>query len=230
MIKNDFEKLTVLLGVFTAQDGQTFSDSGSDHERISSTESMFIRLGQGEFFKVQTQLAHIGLFFDGHLASVGAVLSTRIAGVHKNSFILTCCAATGEFEWATTTVSVCTFTDRLTRSSQTVRFRQAGTAFAIVDRASGVLKTNDRQKTWNNEKTKKHLKKKLGIQAMVNGFKDVPGKETGRSWACESPLKPSRTRDSATNRIWKSEIWNQKIFKCKQKSEKISLDVPLWNV
>jgi len=88
----------VLTAVFTADDWQSFADSGSDHEGIRSTEAILIRLGQREFFKVKSQLANIRKLLDSHLTSVGFVLLSGILTIHEQGLILECLSAAGEFE------------------------------------------------------------------------------------------------------------------------------------
>lgn len=46
----------------------------------------------------KTKLAYIGLFVDGNLTSVGAVVCAWIQVVHKNSLVFFGSSATGELE------------------------------------------------------------------------------------------------------------------------------------
>lgn len=137
----------MLLSVFAAQNGQTFADGGSHHERVGGAQAVFVRLSQCEFFKVKPQLTHVGLLFDGHLTSVGSVFPAWIARVHEDSLILIGRAATGELERTASAVRVGTFADRLTGTTQTVRLGQAGAGLTILHGAGSVLESNDGQKT-----------------------------------------------------------------------------------
>lgn len=103
--------LTVLSAVLSTQDGQSFTDRRPNHEGISGTQAILIRLSQSEFLKVQTQLAHIWLLFNRDLTCVGSVLSSRIRRIHEDSLVLIRDAATREFEGTTGTKSIGTGTN-----------------------------------------------------------------------------------------------------------------------
>ena len=105
-MKNQAYSLTVLATIFTTEDGKTFTDSGSNHEGISGTETIFIGLSKGEFFKVKAKLANIWLFLNGDLTGISSILSSWITRVNKDSLILIGDTTTGEFEGTTCTESI----------------------------------------------------------------------------------------------------------------------------
>lgn len=92
--------LTVLSGVLSTEDGQALANCGSNHERVSGAETVLVRLGQGEIFKVQTELANIVRLLDGHLASVSSILALRVLRVHEGGLVLVRCTSARELQIA----------------------------------------------------------------------------------------------------------------------------------
>lgn len=88
--------LTVLSGVFSTEDRQSFADGGSDHEGVGGAETIFIRLSQCEVFKVETELTNIVCLLDCHLAGVSSVLALWILRIDEGGLVLICGATASE--------------------------------------------------------------------------------------------------------------------------------------
>lgn len=93
-----FRTLTVLATVIAAKNWQTFADCRSDHERICCAETVLVWLGQGELLKIEPQLANVACLFNGHLAGLCAILSSRVVWVNEGGLILACCSTASELE------------------------------------------------------------------------------------------------------------------------------------
>ena len=46
--------LTVLSTILSTQDGQSFTDSRSNHEGVSGTQAILVRLSQSEFLEIES--------------------------------------------------------------------------------------------------------------------------------------------------------------------------------
>ena len=90
--------LTVLSRVLSAEDGQSLTDSCSDHKRVSCAQTVLVWLGQSKVLKVQSELTDIVGLLDGHLTGVSSVLSAWILRIHESGFVLVGCSATGELK------------------------------------------------------------------------------------------------------------------------------------
>ena len=88
----------MLSSVFSTKYWQSFSNSSSNHERVCSTETILVRLSKSELFKVQSELANIGLLFNGYLTGISSVFSSWIRRVDEDGLVLVGDASTSELE------------------------------------------------------------------------------------------------------------------------------------
>jgi len=137
----------VLPAILSAKDRQSLANSGSHHERVGRAQTVLVGLGKGELLEVQAQLAHIGLLLDGHLASVGAILAARVAGVHEDGLVLVRDSATSELERAAGAEAVGTRPDRGAGTTGAFGVGQTSARVAVISVAGRVLEADDRQDT-----------------------------------------------------------------------------------
>lgn len=86
----------MLASIVTAKDWQTFTNRGSNHERICGTQTILIWLSQCELFEIQSELANIWCLLNGDLTSFGSILSSWVVWIHKGGLIHAGCSTTSE--------------------------------------------------------------------------------------------------------------------------------------